>query len=122
MEATFSELKQMRKSSTYSELFISEGKKVIILLILITKKIIEMMLHWQTPISCGLGSENVIFTCVWKFQCSKQCFMKMGSLSMLYGHDMSGIFKVKKDYNQMFGFNEYFSDFYVDYLLYGTLF
>ena len=51
----------MRKSSSYSDPLISRWKQII-LLILIIKRFINRMLPKGTPISCGLGSENVLVT------------------------------------------------------------
>ena len=77
--------------------------QVVIWLILIMKRITNRMLLWGTPISCGLGSENILFSCLWKVRSSRNCFIKMKSVSeaeifeytVWPGH-MIGFFKGKK--------------------------
>ena len=51
----------MRKSLTYSDSLNSEGKTGCYLI------------NFKT-ISCDLGSENMLFTCVWKVQSSRKFF------------------------------------------------
>ena len=60
----------MRKSLTYSDLSLSGGKQVVILLILIMNRITDRMLPRGTTISCGFESVNVLFIRVWKVQSS----------------------------------------------------
>ena len=70
----------MRKSSTFRDSLNSGRRQVVILLILIMKRITDRMLPRGTPNSCSLGSENVLFTHVWKAWSSRMCYMKESAL------------------------------------------